>query len=121
MLPRIHGLQPRPAGATGNADAGQLALTTPLGTLAARARWAAGVAVLETPQGTRDFASLDDRPQADAINLVFTEDGFAAGDLFAEQHQGAPSPDHPRKVGGEVPGVVSAESFPGGAERLAGG
>ena len=44
----------------GNADAGQLALTTPLGTLAARARWAAGVAVLETPQGTRDFASLDD-------------------------------------------------------------
>lgn len=30
------------------------------------------------------LASLDDRPQADAINLVFTEDGFAAGDLFAD-------------------------------------
>ena len=44
----------------GNADAGQLALTTPLGTLAARARWTAGAAVLETPQGTREFASLDD-------------------------------------------------------------
>ena len=30
------------------------------------------------------LGSLDARPQPDAINLVFTEDGFAAGDLFAD-------------------------------------
>lgn len=30
------------------------------------------------------LGSLDARPQPAAINLVFTEDGFAAGDLFAE-------------------------------------
>lgn len=31
------------------------------------------------------LGSLDDPPAADKLNLVFTEDGFAAGDLFAQE------------------------------------
>lgn len=31
------------------------------------------------------LGSLDDRPEPNAINLVFTEDGFAAGDLFLDE------------------------------------
>jgi len=31
------------------------------------------------------LGSLDDRPDPQAINLVFTEDGFAAGDLFLDE------------------------------------
>ncbi len=31
------------------------------------------------------LGSLDDRPDPDAINLVFTEDGFTAGDLFLHE------------------------------------
>jgi len=43
----------------GNARAGALGLSSPLGTLLAQARWAPGEVALATPQGTRNFADLD--------------------------------------------------------------
>jgi outer membrane lipoprotein LolB len=43
----------------GDADRGELRLTSPLGTLVARARWAPGEAVLESSDGERRFADLD--------------------------------------------------------------
>jgi outer membrane lipoprotein LolB len=43
----------------GDADSGQLSLTTPLGTMLAQARWAPGSVVLTTPQGRSSFADLD--------------------------------------------------------------
>jgi outer membrane lipoprotein LolB len=44
----------------GGAEAGELRLTSPLGTRLASARWAAGEAVLTTPDGERRFAGLDE-------------------------------------------------------------
>ena len=44
----------------GSDDAGELRLTSPLGTQLASARWAPGVASLRTPDGERQFADLDD-------------------------------------------------------------
>lgn len=46
------------------------------------------------------LGSLGDRPDADAINLVFTEDGFAAGDLFL---------DSLKDGGGKLAGAVTWE------------
>jgi outer membrane lipoprotein LolB len=43
----------------GNAQAGELQLTTPLGSTAAQARWRPGAAELITADGTRAFADLD--------------------------------------------------------------
>jgi len=43
----------------GDASAGQLDLSTPLGTLIAQARWSAGEALLVTPQGRSRFPDLD--------------------------------------------------------------
>jgi outer membrane lipoprotein LolB len=43
----------------GDASAGTLGLSTPLGSTLAEARWSAAEVVLATPQGTRRFASLD--------------------------------------------------------------
>jgi len=42
----------------GDADNGQLELSTPLGTGVAKARWSPGKVQLTTSEGTRDFASL---------------------------------------------------------------
>jgi len=47
----------------GNADAGQLELSTPLGSLVARASWSAGSVLLETPNEKRRFNSLDELGQ----------------------------------------------------------
>ncbi len=47
----------------GNAQAGQLNLSTPLGSVLAQARWAQGTVVLATPQGERRFADLDSLTQ----------------------------------------------------------
>jgi outer membrane lipoprotein LolB len=47
----------------GNADAGQLELSTPLGSLVARASWSAGSVLLETPHEQRRFNSLDELGQ----------------------------------------------------------
>lgn len=44
----------------GTAGSGTLALSTPLGSTLAQARWRAGEVYLVTPQGRRDFATLDD-------------------------------------------------------------
>ena len=44
----------------GQGDRGELQLSSPLGTLLAVARWAPGSASLRTPQGERDFGSLDE-------------------------------------------------------------
>ncbi len=43
----------------GNADAGRLSLSTPLGSMLAQARWSPGSVWLVTPQGERQFADLD--------------------------------------------------------------
>jgi outer membrane lipoprotein LolB len=43
----------------GDAQAGELQLTTPLGSTAAQARWRPGLAESITPEGTRGFADLD--------------------------------------------------------------
>nr|WP_295130813.1 outer membrane lipoprotein LolB [uncultured Roseateles sp.] len=45
---------------SGNPAAGQLALSTPLGSLVARASWSAGEVKLQTPEGERSFADLDE-------------------------------------------------------------
>ena len=44
----------------GNGERGELDLAGPLGALVARARWAPGLAELETPQGTTAYRDLDD-------------------------------------------------------------
>ena len=43
----------------GSSAAGSLALSTPLGSTLAQARWGAGQVSLVTPQGRRDFTSVD--------------------------------------------------------------
>ena len=43
----------------GNADRGELMLTSPLGTTLAHARWSPGQAELQTSDGTQHFADLD--------------------------------------------------------------
>ena len=43
----------------GSAEAGQLNLATPLGSVLAQARWAPGTVVLATPQGETRFPDLD--------------------------------------------------------------
>ena len=44
----------------GDASAGTLGLSTPLGSTLAQARWSPAEVVLATPQGTRRFANLDE-------------------------------------------------------------
>src|SRR6185312_16610681 len=44
----------------GDARAGTLGLSTPLGSTLAQARWSPAEVVLATPQGTRRFATLDE-------------------------------------------------------------
>ncbi len=44
----------------GDAERGELRLSSPLGTLVALARWAPGEAVLTTPEGDTRFRDLDD-------------------------------------------------------------
>ena len=43
----------------GDAQAGRLNLSTPLGNVVAQARWAPGTVVLTTPQGEKTFPDLD--------------------------------------------------------------
>jgi outer membrane lipoprotein LolB len=43
----------------GDGDSGELRLISPLGSRLAAARWAPGVAVLDTPQGEQRYATLD--------------------------------------------------------------
>ena len=44
----------------GNPGTGSLALSTPLGSTLAQARWGAGTVALVTPQGRREFTGLDE-------------------------------------------------------------
>jgi len=44
----------------GDGDTGELRLSSPLGTRIAQARWAPGLAVLDTPDGEHRFATLDE-------------------------------------------------------------
>ena len=44
----------------GDGRSGELRLNSPLGTRVAQARWAPGVAVLDTPEGERSFGTLDE-------------------------------------------------------------
>jgi len=63
------GTQPaRQAGAgfelSGNARQGELSLSTPVGSLLARARWAPGRVELQSAEGSREFASLEELSEA---------------------------------------------------------
>jgi outer membrane lipoprotein LolB len=44
----------------GDGDSGELRLISPLGSRLAAARWAPGVATLDTPQGEQRYATLDE-------------------------------------------------------------
>jgi outer membrane lipoprotein LolB len=44
----------------GNGDSGELRLMSPLGSRVAAARWAPGLAVLDTPQGEQRYDTLDE-------------------------------------------------------------
>jgi outer membrane lipoprotein LolB len=44
----------------GDGDSGELRLNSPLGSRLAAARWAPGLAVLDTPQGEQRYATLDE-------------------------------------------------------------
>jgi outer membrane lipoprotein LolB len=63
LVDGIDGAAPRAVNAgfelQGDPHAGRLDLSTPLGGMLARARWAPGIVVLATPQGERRFADLD--------------------------------------------------------------
>ncbi len=72
----------------GDAQAGSLQLTTPLGSTAAQARWRPGLAELITSEGTRRFADLD----ALAENLLGESLPLAA---LAEWLRGRPWPGAP--------------------------
>ena len=49
---------------TGDARRGRLDLSTPIGSMVARARWQPGAVFLETPQGSSEHASLADMTRA---------------------------------------------------------
>ena len=49
---------------TGNAQQGELDLSTPLGTLLAEARWQPGRAELRSPDGLREFVDLESLAEA---------------------------------------------------------
>jgi outer membrane lipoprotein LolB len=72
----------------GNGHIGELRLLSPLGTRLAEARWAPGVAVLNTPQGETQFGSLDELSRqalGEALPLAALPDWLA----------GRPWPDAP--------------------------
>lgn len=64
----------------GSDEIGELRLISPLGTSLAHARWAPGRVRLETGQGSRDFASLDELSMAalgEALPLAALPDWLA--------------------------------------------
>jgi len=60
----------------GDAQAGTLGLSTPLGSMLAEARWSPAEVVLATPQGTRRFSTLEELTREALGESVPIEAGF---------------------------------------------
>lgn len=74
----------------GNGESGELRLNSPLGTRVAQARWAPGVAVLDTPQGERRFDTLDELSRqavGEALPLAALPDWVAGRPWPAAPHR----------------------------------
>ena len=74
----------------GNGQSGELRLNSPLGTRLAQARWAPGVAVLETSDGERRFETLDELSRqalGEALPLAALPDWIAGRPWPAAPHQ----------------------------------
>ena len=87
----------------GNAQAGRLNLSTPLGSVVAQARWAPGSVVLATPQGERNFSDLD------ALTREILGESLPVGALF-DWLRGRPWPG--------APSVATAAPTEPGFEQL---
>lgn len=84
---------------TGQPAAGQLELSTPLGSLVARATWRAGEVLLQTPEDERRFEDLD------ALTREMLGEAIPVAALF-DWLQGRPWPQ------------AAHQSVPGGFEQL---
>jgi len=74
----------------GDGESGELRLNSPLGTRVAQARWAPGVAVLDTPQGERRFDTLDELSRqalGEALPLAALPDWVAGRPWPAAPHR----------------------------------
>ncbi|MDO8420046.1 MAG: outer membrane lipoprotein LolB [Rubrivivax sp.] len=74
----------------GNGQSGELRLNSPLGTRLAQARWAPGLAVLETPEGEQRFDTLDElsrRALGEALPLAALPDWIAGRPWPAAPHR----------------------------------
>ena len=98
----------------GSPDAGALALSTPLGSMLARADWSPGAVVLVTPRGTSRFANLDRLTHEALGESVPIEAWFDW--LRGRPWSGAPSAPSPDGPGFEQLGWrVDTERFVDGA------
>lgn len=73
---------------------GQLNIQSPLGTRLATARWAPGVAVLQTPQGEQAFTSLDELSRqalGESLPLAALPDWLAGRPWSGAAHQASES------------------------------
>jgi outer membrane lipoprotein LolB len=74
----------------GNAEQGELRLSSPLGPQIASARWAPGQAVLNTPEGRSQFKTLDElsvRTLGEALPLAALPDWLAGRPWPGAPHQ----------------------------------
>jgi outer membrane lipoprotein LolB len=74
----------------GDGRSGELRLNSPLGTRVAQARWAPGVAVLDTPEGARSFDTLDELSRqalGEALPLAALPDWIAGRPWPAAPHR----------------------------------
>lgn len=75
----------------GDDRSGELRLNSPLGTRVAQARWAPGLAVLDTPEGERRFDTLDELSRqalGEALPLAALPDWIAGRPWPAAPHLG---------------------------------
>ncbi len=94
----------------GNPSAGQLELSTPLGSLMARARWRAGSVTLQTPDSERSFETLDE------LTRELLGESIPVAALF-DWLQGRPWPQAPsRALPGSTGGTGSSDQA--GFEQL---
>jgi outer membrane lipoprotein LolB len=82
----------------GDAGAGTLGLSTPLGSMLAQARWSPAEVVLTTPRETRRFASLDELTREALGESVPIEAWF-------DWLRGRPWPEAPSVLGEVAPGA----------------
>jgi outer membrane lipoprotein LolB len=92
----------------GDARAGTLGLSTPLGSMLAQARWSPAEVVLTTPRETRRFASLDELTREALGESVPIEAWF-------DWLRGRPWPEAPSVLGEVAPGASAGTASTGGA------